>query len=483
MPILVTDLIEIFTAYQESLNKSEHARDTNQIKRGKLRAGAKNGVMKTGTAGWFVGKRCPAWLQPLSAPNADGYLYDIIDSVAWIIRRIFDLRESGLGCYIIAERLNGMKDAEPLRNAHIVNPDKKHRHGWSHSMVARVLRNEAVIGRYHPSVMQYAMDENGEPIRGRRIAVPEGDTPVEHYYPPVIPPEQFWRVRRLVEKGDKSGNESRKGRTGKQFSNIVHGIAVCERCGGPVNLWSRMPKPCKGNPTKELKCEHARRKAVFPEGHKLAGQRCPNRRGFKYQLFEAALFSLFSPAMIPVLAEMMPQRQRDDLVARRIADTDAKITEAEQEKKRLARLARKAETDEAAAAYDDEMKLIVADLNRLRMELDRLRERTAMHGKDRDQQLAAALAKLNDTSDPKAHYNARAQLNQLLTNQISVSLHDDRAIVVRINAHSGLNPVDARLTLDGLESIDVIDRDGTVLTHYDRAGLVLLEPIASAEAA
>jgi hypothetical protein len=54
---------------------------------------------------------------------------------------------------------------------------------------------------------------------------------------------------------------------------------------------------------------------------------------------------------------------------------------------------------------------------------------------------------------------------------------------VRINAHSGLNPVDARLTVNGLESINVIDRDGTVLTHYDRAGLLLLEPIAAAEAA
>jgi hypothetical protein len=306
---------------------------------------------------------------------------------------------------------------------------------------------------------------------------------VEHYYPPVIPPEQFWRVRRLVEKGDKSGNKGRKGRTGKQFSNIVHGIAVCERCGGPVNLWSRMPKPGKGNPTKELKCEHARRRAVFPEGHRLAGQRCSNRRGFRYPLFEAALFSLFSPAMIPALAEMMPQTQRDDLVARRIADTDAKIAEAEQEKKRLVRLARKAETDEAADAYDDEMKLIVADLNRLRIERDRLREQTAMHGKDHERQITAALAKLRDTNDPKAHYNARARLNQLLTDQIGVTLHDDRTIVVRINAHSGLNPVDARLSLDGLEAIDVIDHDGTVLINYDRAALSLLEPIAAAEAA
>jgi hypothetical protein len=92
-----------------------------------------------------------------------------------------------------------MDDAEPLRNRHIIDPGKKIKAGWSQSMVARVLRNEAVIGRYHPAVMQTVADENGEPIRGKRIAVKVGDDPVEKYYPPVIQPGQFQRVRGLVE--------------------------------------------------------------------------------------------------------------------------------------------------------------------------------------------------------------------------------------------------------------------------------------------
>jgi hypothetical protein len=124
-----------------------------------------------------------------------------------------------------------------------------------------------------------------------------------------------------------------------------------------------------------------------------------------------------------------------------------------------------------------EIKLLRADLNRLRVERDRLRQQAASHSEKQEEQIAAVIAKLHDTSNPQARYDARAKLNQLLTNHIGLTLHDDRTITVRINAHSGLNPVDARLTPRSLESIDVVDRDGTMLMHYNRAGLALLEPI------
>jgi hypothetical protein len=51
---------------------------------------------------------------------------------------------------------------------------------------------------------------------------------------------------------------------------------------------------------------------------------------------------------------------------------------------------------------------------------------------------------------------------------------------IRINGHSGLNPVEARISLDGLQLIRVMERDGTVLTEFDRPALVLLEPITQA---
>jgi hypothetical protein len=480
LPTLMMDFIDIFTAHKESLNKSEHARDTNRIKRDKLRAGTKHGVMKTGTAGWFVGDRSSAWLEPLAASDPEGYLYRIVESVARVIRQIFDWRESGIGCYVIAQRLTAL-GIEPLANAHIVNPEKRVEAGWSQSMVARVLRNEAVIGRYHPRVMRFALDQDGEPIRAKRIAVEEGDEPVEKYYPPVIQPAQFWRVRTLVRQSNKFGG---KGRSGKQFSNIVKGIGLCACCDGPVNLWSRTQRPgTPGTSMKYLKCEHARRKTIFPESHKLADQRCPNRHGFQYPAFETALFGLFGPAMIPVLAEMIPQHRRDDLVARRLSDCEGRIAEGEQSIKRLIKSIAKTDDDETTDAYRDEIKSIQGDLNKLRIERDRLRQQATKHGENHEDQIAAVIAKLNGSGDPEARYDARARLHQLLANHIGVTLNGDRTITVRINAHSGLNPVDARLSLDGLEAIDVIDREGTVLTRYDGPGLVLLEPIDAVEAA
>jgi hypothetical protein len=185
------------------------------------------------------------------------------------------------------------------------------------------------------------------------------------------------------------------------------------------------------------------------------------------------LFSLFSPAMIPVLAEMIPARHRDDLVARRIADCEDRIAEAETSIKRLVRLAAKADDDETADAYDGEIKLIRADLNKVRLEHDRLRQQAAQRGENQEEQIAAVIAKLTDISDPQGHYDARSRLNGLLGSAIALTLHDDRTITVRINAR-GLNPVDARLTIDGVESLNVIDDDGSVLTQTSRAAFEVI---------
>jgi hypothetical protein len=232
-----------------------------------------------------------------------------------------------------------------------------------------------------------------------------------------------------------------------------------------------------------LKCENSRRKTALPEGHPLAGQRCPNRQGFQYPTFESALFGLFSPAMLPVLSQMIPQKHPDDLVTRRLSDCEAEIAKAEQSIKRLVRLASKADDDETADDYDSEIKLIRADLNKLRVGREHLRQKEISRSQKYEQQIVAVIASLTDATDTDALYDTRAKLNTLLAHRIGPTLHKDRSITVRINEHSGLNPVDARLTQDGLQSIDVIARDGTVLTHFDHAGLVLLEPITPVQAA
>src|ERR1043166_1379756 len=49
---LTDDLSDMFVAHKESLTKAKYARETNDLKRSKLREGIKESVMHGGTAGW-----------------------------------------------------------------------------------------------------------------------------------------------------------------------------------------------------------------------------------------------------------------------------------------------------------------------------------------------------------------------------------------------------------------------------------------------
>jgi hypothetical protein len=470
--ILMQDFLDIFLAYKHSADLSKTLTRTNRLKRDQVRRGDKVHGMKKGGPGWFVGHRCPAWLYPLDRPSPEGFMYAINESTASIIRIIFEWADSGIGTETIARRLNA-KCVPVLGEKHRKEVPVKN--GWSNGSVRYLLRNRAVIGEYQPHT------------RPNRRKVEDGE-PVPKYYPPLFPDDSglFHRVQRAMDTRNVTGG---KGRNGKHFANLIKGLGCCECCGGTVTMKGYPPtrKNRKGETvmrkgaTSYLRCENARRGTILADGP-LAGRRCENQTGFPYARFEALLFELFGAAMIPVLAEMIPQNRRDDLVTRRLSDCEAKIAEHEKSIKRLARQVAKADDDETADSYDAEMKLIRLDLNRLRVERDRLRQQDASHGENHEQQIAVVIAKLHDMADPAARYDARARLHQLLANHIGVTLHDDRTITVRINAHSGLNPVDARLTSDGLESIDVIDHDRTVLTHYDRAGLVLLEPLNASQA-
>jgi hypothetical protein len=234
---------------------------------------------------------------------------------------------------------------------------------------------------------------------------------------------------------------------------------------------------------KYLRCEVSRRKRTFPEGHKFAGKRCPNKHGFQYPRFEQLLYSLFSPAMIPVIQDMVPQNQRNEIAARRLAECELQIREHAQQIRNLVRVVAKAESNLVADAYHAEIEATQAASNRLQVERDRLCREATAHEQNQQEQIAAAIASLQGATDPEVLYERRAKLNRLLARYIRVTLHDDVRITIRVNEHSGLNPVEVHITPDGVESIDVIDRDGTLLTNYDRAGVVLLDPIAGVEAA
>jgi hypothetical protein len=113
--------------------------------------------MKKGGSGWFVGRRCPAWLYPVTEPViVEGltYFYAIDESVARVVRMIFEWAERD-GAVVIAGRLNAMLaeqrqngaypelNLEPFGNKHRT---KKKIASWSHGQVLSHLKNRAVLG-------------------------------------------------------------------------------------------------------------------------------------------------------------------------------------------------------------------------------------------------------------------------------------------------------------------------------------------------
>jgi hypothetical protein len=130
---------------------------------------------------------------------------------------------------------------------------------------------------------------------------------------------------------------------------------------------------------------------------------------------------------------------------------------------------------------EQQLQRIDADVVANKAELAALRQELrviAAHDDDRfDERVREAKEQLA-SAQGEARYAIRLRLAQELRRRIDrIVLYDDRTIRVRIREHQGLAMVDVRFTADGIQAIDVIDRDGSVLTSYDRAGMVLLEPI------
>jgi hypothetical protein len=105
---------------------------------------------------------------------------------------------------------------------------------------------------------------------------------------------------------------------------------------------------------------------MFPEGHKLAAQNCPNGKGFPYALFETLLFRLSDPCMESMLAEVIPHAHGDDLLKKRLADTEANMQQAERALDRLYAIIKKPDTsDSLIERTDRDIRQVDAELTRL----------------------------------------------------------------------------------------------------------------------
>jgi hypothetical protein len=486
--VLMEDFIDMVIAHKHSADLSKIERDTNAIKRRQVVAGQIGGTMKKGGPGWFVGRRCPAWLYPVTEPvivEGRPYLYDIDEAVARVVHMIFEWSEHD-GTVVIAGRLNAMLaeqrqngaypelNLEPLGNKHRT---KKKIASWSHGQVLALLKNRAVLGEWQPHTRS-ATDEDGRKLRYRR-KVKEGDP--RDYYPPIITFDQWQRTKEGIagRRGyDKNGRAIGKGgNTGVGFGNLVQGLAHCECCDSTVTLWSRATSkanPKAGKCKKYLYCDGRRRKMIFPQEHRLAGQRCPNKYGVQYPRFEALLLALFDTEMRPLLAALTPQPDRDNQPHRkRVDDIEARI-----DRRRRAHHAREVELDDLSGDERREsrvrMRELLAEITALEVERDRvgllIRNAERLSRDDFDKRVRTGIARITQNGSVKCG-EARRELNNLLAERVSITMHADRTMTVAVRGGQRTGVV--RFGHDTIVDAGVLDEFGRRLVWMDDVWLVL----------
>jgi hypothetical protein len=394
---------ELIRAHTESLKKSDRGKATRARQREKARSGPRRAHAS-----------CPGWL----VPTDDRTDYIRIPEHCSTIVRIFGWADGGIGAYVIARRLNaeGVSTFDRRRKNRPARMP-----GWHAAYVLRLLRNRAVIGEYQPCVVT----ENG----ASAIA---GD-PIPGHYPEVIDPALFRRVQAALDERGTAG----RGRKGRYFSNLVTGLGLCHHCGGSLTFEGaskpQILKKNRTNSTSYLRCSRSRRGL------------CANRTGFPYPRFEELLFRLFEECMEPLLAQLMPAAQRNDLLAQHLADIETKIAQSEAIIDRLYQAFMRPDAPASLIERTEgEIRTVNAEITRLKREHEKLdeaiRDAEAANLAELGERVRAAKAQLDTIADPERRYDARAKVNSLLRGRIIIRLYDDRAITVTMSGLNGLVP-------------------------------------------
>jgi DNA invertase Pin-like site-specific DNA recombinase len=184
---LMLTIIIMSRAYEESVRKSDLLTKKWELK--------KQNVVK----GEFLTSECPRWLKPL--PDKSGF--EVIESKAESVRRVFEHRLAGHGVVSIVRKAN-LEGWEMVGNGDT----------WHLSTVKRLLVNRAVLGEYQPK--KYVK---------RKERINDG-LPVPGYYPAIVNRQVFNDVQALLLR-----NKSFPNKKSLDCKNIWQGLLTCE-CGG-----------------------------------------------------------------------------------------------------------------------------------------------------------------------------------------------------------------------------------------------------------
>ena len=191
-------------AHEESKAKSLRIKEAWQQKR-------KNAVATNKK----ITGNCPSWLKL----NKDTDEFESVPEHEETINRIFRMALDGIGKVTIARTLNKTNTSTFGRSK-----------AWYPTVVQKLLQSPSVIGRFQP--MQYVYDSKTR----KKKHVPEGE-PIDNYFPPIIEPEVFFKVKQIREL-----RLINSGPRGKKFSNLLTRLTTCGNCGGSMNYVRKTDK-------------------------------------------------------------------------------------------------------------------------------------------------------------------------------------------------------------------------------------------------
>jgi len=189
----IQTLLEFSRSHSESLRKQETC-------------GASWRKKKENAIDRVITGRVPYWLEVIGDGKKTKKEIQIIPERAKVIRKIFELAASGYGGMAITRTLNKQKTA-------VFGKSK----AWHVSYVKKILKNEAVYGKYIPYT------------RAKGVKRQLDGEPTENYYPEIISKEKFLAVRtHCQDRVNKGGRDKATG------ENLFSGLLECGTCGGPV---------------------------------------------------------------------------------------------------------------------------------------------------------------------------------------------------------------------------------------------------------
>lgn len=382
------DMMELFSviikaqlAYEESFKKSERTKASWSKRYADIGEGKKR----------TVAGAVPAWI----VRDGDGYKLD--EYRTKVLNEIYDLYISGIGTYLIVQKLNERKEAPWT----VRSRDGKA--GWYLAYVHRLLTRRAVLGEY--------------------ITV-KGEVVSADFYPAAVTVEKFNRAQAV-----RAGKRSTGGGNRIRVNNLLGGMVRCSKCDGTgvyenkgANSFTRyttstgQERLYKRKLYQGLRCDNTRRK-----------HGCDNKALFEYAIVERTVLDLVlgmavdedstSPALLAVNERVADAQRLLDHSSTRLDN----LVEAIADGGSKALVARVVTLEEEVAQRKEALAQLV-------------RERDQLSSKPKtadDTALIASLREDLNSEDTDVRHYARSKTNLALKRVIEqIMLNEDNTFTV-----------------------------------------------------